>query len=563
MFSSLLSWISSYPGLVAVVSILSGLIILSVSAIIIFLLVRRLRKEKIRSDLSSNTASHLYAALFKDNHQILIIVDPESGEIVDVNKAACDFYGYSSEEFIGINIKEINTLSQTEIHIKMQEAFDLNKTFFHFKHRLANGTIRDVEVCSGKILLNGRDLLYSAINDISEKIKVEKELVSALDQAKSSSRSKSEFLANMSHEIRTPLNGAMGMLQLLGISDIDSEQSEYVDAAYRSCKNLMCLLSELLDLSKIEAGKVEIVREEFSLSDILRDVESNFSVAAADKGLNMSVNISSSIPETVFGDPLRVRQILFNLVGNSVKFTETGYVMVDVYELSGNDPNVSRILVSIQDSGIGIPDDIVGEVFEAFTQGENSYSRKIEGAGLGMQIVKRLIELMDGSLAIETEEGVGTTFMLRFDVGIGENSKRESDQLLLSENKPEKCSKILVVEDDPVNMKVLSTMLRKSGLTVETAINGRIAVQMLAQSHFDLVLMDVQMPEMDGVSATRIIRNSPKFAAISDIPIVALTAYVMSGDKEKFVSAGMDDYISKPVDYNILMDKVSKYCSHD
>lgn len=563
MVSPFLAWLSSLSGEMVLILVFFGTLFSSFSVVVLYLIVRRQSKNSEDSWKFNQDGTYLYTALFRDNHQVLMMIDPDTGLIVDANKASCEFYGYSKKELIGKNINKINILTPDEIHMKMQRALSLNKFSFEFKHKLANGEIRDVEVYSGRIIYKGRDLLFSAINDISDRIRNKEALVRAVSKAESANRSKSEFLANMSHEVRTPLNGAMGMLQLLTVTEINNEQTEYVEAAYRSCTNLMKLLSELLDLSKIEAGKVEIQNEEFSFSDVLRDIESNFSVTSKSKGLELILKIDNNISGQVLGDPQRIRQILFNLVGNAIKFTDSGYVMVEISALPPLKVGKERILISVQDTGRGIPDNMLEKVFEAFTQLENSYSRKIEGAGLGLQIVKRLLELMGGTLAVESEEGTGSTFMLSFEV---EKSKHIDDKPLLDTSLRHESgtgAKILLVEDDPVNMKVISTMLRKSGMTVETAANGRKAVEKLSNEEFDLVLMDIQMPEMDGVSATKIIRNSPKFDAVSKIPIIALTAYVMSGDKEKFVEAGMDDYISKPVDYKILMDKVSKYCSEN
>lgn len=530
--------------------------VLTISLIFAFR-VRRLRKwcTSIREE-----GENLFSALFKDNHQVILIIDPDTGDIVEANRAAARFYGYSEDEIKKLKIKQINTMGQEEIRRKMSEAMDRGKVSFNFRHKLRDGSIRDVQVFTGPIIFKGKKLLYSAINDISDKVRADMELIRALDRAESANRAKSEFLANMSHEVRTPLNGAMGMLQLLRVTDIDAEQSEYVESAYRACNNLLRLLSDLLDLSKIEAGKVELVREEFCLSDIVRDVESNFSVLSKSKGIDLILRIEEDVPNYLRGDPLRIRQILFNLVGNAVKFTESGYVMVEISTLSPVHEKSCRLLLSVHDTGVGIPEGMTDKVFEAFTQAENSYSRKIEGVGLGLQIVKRLVNLMGGNLALESEEEVGTSFMISFEVGISEKTSDKEIQKPLERDISESGASVLLVEDDPVNMKVVATMLRKGGVSVETASNGRQAVEILSRKNFDLVLMDVQMPEMDGVSATRIIRTSPKFESVAGVPIIALTAYVMTGDREKFVNAGMDDYISKPVDYDVLMDKVSRYC---
>ena len=384
---------------------------------------------------------------------------------------------------------------------------------------------------------------------ISERKSVERVLLEAKQSAEAATRAKSEFLANMSHEIRTPMNGILGMLQLMETTSLDDEQKEYILAAIKSSKRLTVLLSDILDLSRVEAGKLVLEEVEFEMTRQKESVLELFAVAIKQKGLVLDFIIDEGIPTKLIGDKTRLRQILFNLVGNALKFTEKGHIRIQATPLP--EPSVShlRVLFSVEDTGIGIPDERLEDIFEPFVQVEGSFVRKHQGAGLGLSIVRKLVQIMDGTLAIDNPEDGGTTFYLSlpFKLPIADRTCAGQQPGQTPAYKAGAPLRLLIAEDDEVSMTSCKLMLEKSGHTVSTAANGEETLRLIEEQVFDLILMDVQMPVMDGVQATKAIRGATTLGAKADIPIIAMTAYAMTGDRDKFLAAGMDDYISKPV----------------
>ena len=380
------------------------------------------------------------------------------------------------------------------------------------------------------------------------------ELRAAKDAAEDASRSKSEFLANMSHEIRTPLNGVLGMLQLLESTRPSAEQREYVETAIRSTNRLTRLLSDILDLSRIESNKLVIQEENFAVADVRQSILDIFGVPSREKGLRLDVRMDSRIPAHLFGDEARLRQILFNLVGNAIKFTPQGIVDVnfDLASSPGDSPCLIRCTVA--DTGVGIPSERLKDIFEPFIQVEGSFVRTHQGAGLGLAIVRRLADLMHGRLSIESTPGEGTTVGVTLPFGIGSAPTRARTSGM-DENLGG--CRVLLVEDDGVNRMAMERILGKLGCAVLCAGNGREALDLLGREKVDLVFMDVQMPVMDGMEATRLIRNDLKLS----VPVVAMTAYAMAGDRERFLRCGMDDYVSKPVDMARLRQVIASNVS--
>lgn len=386
------------------------------------------------------------------------------------------------------------------------------------------------------------------------------ELQLQLEQAESASRSKSEFLANMSHELRTPLNGALGMMQLLQECPQDEEQAEYTKTAIASCRNLTALLNDILDLSRIEAGKLTIVNSPFSLSSIYQSLEDIFQFPLKDNNIDFSIHMDERVPDIQMGDSIRLKQILFNLVGNAVKFSPDGSIRIEAYPLPPVREKTYRLLFSVADTGIGIEKESLESIFEPFTQVDGSYTRSVGGAGLGLSIVKRLVSLMEGNIAIDSTPGVGTTIFFCVTFGTPPELELSEPQTHRSDDASLNGLRVLVAEDERVNSMMIRTLLQKHGMEATCVDNGEEAVKMLAATHFDVVLMDIQMPVMDGVAATRAIRDSQDtFAAV---PIIALTAHAMSGDRDRFMNEGFSGYISKPIEIDELLEILQETLSN-
>ena len=382
--------------------------------------------------------------------------------------------------------------------------------------------------------------------DIDQRKRMENELVKAKEAAEAASLAKSEFLANMSHEIRTPLNGIMGMIQLLESGARDEEQRRTCALALQATNRLTRLLSDILDLSRVEAGKMQMRIEPFNLRDALEQSVDLFKPIAVQAGLEFRHHFDPGLPEFVAGDAVRVQQVLMNLIGNAFKFTTKGFVCVEAHPLTSKESDSLRIFFSVSDSGRGIGDEALGTLFQPFSQVTSGFTRDHQGAGLGLAITKRLIALMGGNMAVESEPGRGTTFSfsLTFNAASEATPVPETVDDAPSPSRP---VRILLAEDDEVSIFATRALLMRAGYEVGVARTGLEAVSMLRDQDFGLVLMDIQMPGMDGVEATRVIRGDPCLGEKAAVPIIALTAFAMDGEKELFLAAGMDGYVSKPV----------------
>jgi len=385
-----------------------------------------------------------------------------------------------------------------------------------------------------------------------------KELEETSRRAEEASNAKSEFLANMSHELRTPMNGILGMIDITMEGPLSEEQRDQLETAQRCAYSLLSLLNDLLDLSKIEAGKMTLERIAFDIRSMVEDCVRAHAPVAHHKGIRIEHQIASDVPREVIGDPLRIRQIMANLVSNAVKFTEHGFVAVELGCVAIGCDEV-RLTLTVRDSGPGILPETLPYIFDKFTQADGSISRRYGGTGLGLAITKKLAQLHDGDIHVESSLGRGTTFTVDLKCGapVGATNQEPARQSQAAGGTTDASpARILVVEDNQVNQKVVMAVLRKRGFTFELANDGREALSKLENGTFDLVLMDVQMPVLDGLEATRLIRQQPRWAGL---PIVAMTAHAMNGDREKCLGAGMTGYISKPVHPSHLLEVIDQH----
>lgn len=399
---------------------------------------------------------------------------------------------------------------------------------------------------------------YGYLIDITDQKKTEFQLLDERERAKAANRAKSHFLATMSHEIRTPLNGITGFLQVLMQMDASADQMEIYDNMYSSSHNLLKIINDILDFSKIESGKMGLILSDFNPRYLINDIIRQFEHQIFKENLIIKANIDKNLPDVLKGDQLRLRQILINLLQNAQKFTEEGQILLSAEIYTSSDKDMS-ILFKVSDTGIGIDPKLQNEIFDNYTQGENYIGSNYNGTGLGLAIVKRLVGLMHGFIWVESEPGTGSCFFFILPFS---TYKELPEQIPEQEHRKipvrkQLAGRILLVEDEPINQKVTVRQLETWGLTVDIANNGTEALGMHGKEPYDLILMDIQMPEMDGITATQKIREM-ELDTKRHTPIVAYTAAVMTGDRERFLAVGMDDYLAKPVDVNDVYSMISK-----
>jgi PAS domain S-box-containing protein len=475
------------------------------------------------------------------------------------------------KEILGYNEQEIkNTLSVWEMLIHPDDKDSASLLFdsikggivpqkdLEFRMKCSDGTYKWVEV---KITVvydeNTKPIrVLGSQGDISETKKSKQELIAAKEAAEEAARAKSSFISSVSHEIRTPLNAIIGLADLLiqeeGLSE---QQAENLKSLKFSSDHLLGIINDVLDFSKLEAGKVNLDKTDFNLEQLVNETSRAIDFKAHEKGIPVRVRINPNVPQTVVGDAGRLRQIMLNLLGNAVKFTSEGHidVYVKMLERSGQS---CRLRFSVSDTGIGIPEEKRQSIFESFTQAEENTFRKFGGTGLGLSISKKLVELQGGEIGLKSIEGIGSTFWFELPMEISEKKMEVETGKLSQGVKDLHGIRILLVEDDRMNQFVMSQFFKKWNAQVETAENGRLAIKKLSEKNFDLVLMDVHMPEMDGFEATQVIRDESSSVLDHQVPIIALTADVNNETRTRVRETGMNDFITKPSEPDVLFQKV-------
>jgi PAS domain S-box-containing protein len=513
--------------------------------------------QRIYAEEALKRSEEKYRGIIENINLGMLEIDPDE-KIIYANQRFCEMSGYSPKELIGQMATE---LLLHGAGLKMTRT-QLSKQLYGSSHNyeLAIKTKNGEDkwwLTSATPLYNSDGTTKGTIGihlDITDQKKMQQQLKEAKAVADKSSVSKDLFMTNMSHEIRTPLNAIMGLGKLLNKSDLSSQQKQYLAGIESASENLLSIVNDLLDFSKIEAGKITIEHISLNLEQICNQSLDILRHKADEKGLLLKEDIDSKIAPVLIGDPFRINQVLMNMLSNAIKFTEKGSVTLKA-RLLAQEEGAQKVQIDIVDTGVGISEKYLTNIFDKFTQEDETVVRKFGGTGLGMSITKQLVELMGGTIAIHSEKNLGTTISVVFDFKLGTARVLEKKRTIKNDTANIENKKILLVEDNSLNRLLAYTILTDYGAEVVEAENGQQAVDKLKAEPFDIVLMDIQMPIMDGLQATRIIRTELK----NDLPIIALTANAIKGKENEFFDAGMNDFVYKPYNEINLVNPISKW----
>jgi PAS domain S-box-containing protein len=520
--------------------------------VLLVLLSHFVRQERTRAHQEGLTRARL-ASIIETSLDAVLVAD-EDGRVLEFNPAAEKTFGYARSEAVGQRMEDLIVpdhhraahVAGMRRYRETGEKRVLGKGRVRLEARRKSGTIFPVELSISSALTRDGEIFVSFARDISHRVAAERELIQARDEAVAGEKAKADLIAVMSHEMRTPLNGMLGTLDLLDIGERPPKEREYFDIIRASGRQLLYHVDTVLEISRAEAGKIVLAEEPFSLPVLVRELVESQRGVAEHRGNALSHLVETGGEDHVVGDPTRIRQVLLNLLGNAIKFTRNGAISVEAERMGDRETVEFRVI----DNGIGIDADDIDRVFEDFVTLDTSYTRAAGGTGLGLAIVRRLVDAMGGEIGVESIKGEGSCFWVRLPLpSVTRLGGRERAEPVLPSAPVEAASvapmKVLIVEDNRINRVVLRDMLEQDGHSVDEAHDGQQGVEMAARRSYDIVLMDISMPVLDGVEATRAIRSSE--ARGTRLPIVALTAHAANADKERFRAAGLDDILVKPI----------------
>jgi PAS domain S-box-containing protein len=530
-----------------------------------------IERKKTEENLKATEAKN--SKIIEASLDCIISID-ENGLITEFNPAAERTFGYSRNEVMGLEMaliivpENLRAAHRNGLKQFLRTGYGpaLGKRLEMTAMR-RNGSEFPVEVSIVALPLNDRQIFTGFIRDITEQKRASDEIKIAKEAAEVANRAKSSFLANMSHEIRTPLGIVLGYTDLLATTDLNTiDKNNFIAAIKRNGELLSKIINDILDLSKVEAGKLELLHQEVSMTEILADTESLLKLQANEKGISLQVSMDDQVPPTINTDLMRLRQILVNIIGNAIKFTDKGIVAVNISTTPSLEANRSTLVITVKDSGRGISPPQAQRLFTPFTQADVSTTRKFGGTGLGLVLAKRLAQLLGGDVELsESELGKGSIFKVTIDAGLNQSHQIKS-AFTKTDAIGDKLSqridgmRILLTEDSKDNQLIVSRLLTTAGAKVDIVENGKEAIDRLEVSQYDLVLMDIQMPIMDGYEATTLLRSRG-----FKTPILALTAHALEEERQHCLNSGFSEHISKPIERKSLIEKISQFqgVSHD